>query len=128
MTTRERVPPAGRFAGGLAALDSAELRGLIECLQHSERDLQARVASRAATLDTVAGTPRSDPLYQRLFFALAGLREQLASANGELSRRTVARARPGTARGFSRMWKRMKADANEDGFEHRPHCGAMSAA
>ena len=32
MTTRERVPPAGRFAGGLAALDSAELRGLIECL------------------------------------------------------------------------------------------------
>ncbi len=87
-----RSSPADHTAGGLVALDLAELRALIERLERSKRDLSARVARRAATLDTPVGAPRSDPLYQQLFFALAGLREQLASANGEQSRRTTARA------------------------------------
>ncbi|MEO8543693.1 MAG: hypothetical protein ABI434_08930 [Burkholderiaceae bacterium] len=64
-------------------------------LEHSEKDLRIRVAGRAAQLDTPLDAPRSDPLYQRLFFAHAWLREQLVVANEELLRsKTEQRALP----------------------------------
>jgi hypothetical protein len=119
MTRSKRSEPA-ETARGLAALDAAELHGLIERLERSESDLTERVARQAATLDTPVGAPRSDPLYQKLFFALAGLREQLAGAHRELSRRSTARARPSMGGVFSRRWSRTKARTNDGCFAYRP--------
>lgn len=77
--------------GPLAALGTAALRELIERLARSAQDLRHRAARRAAMLDTPAGAPRSDPVYQRLFFALEGLIREIRHAQEELSRRTGVR-------------------------------------
>lgn len=89
-----RGGPSHCGMGGLAIRDLIELRGLVTRLERSERDLRTRLAKRETELDTPDGSPRSDPLYQRLFFALARLRGQLASANEELSRNTMQRRGP----------------------------------
>lgn len=81
-----------------AMLSTMELRELIERLTRSAQDLRSRAARRAATLDTPAGAPRSDPLYQRLFFALEGLIREIGSAQEELSRRTGVRLHDGHRR------------------------------
>jgi hypothetical protein len=69
-----------------------ELRKSIHQLERAERDLEERLAGRAAALGGT-GAPVSDPLYQRLFFILAGLRERRAGAEGELVRRAGASTR-----------------------------------
>lgn len=87
-TTQERKPVIqGSEIARVEQLDDAELQGLINRLARSEQDLHGRVARRAGALDTPAGTPRSDPLYQRLLSVLEGLREQLERAHRELLRR-----------------------------------------
>ena len=88
-------PRTGGVRADVTVADAAELTGRITRLEHSEADLSSRLAQRAAQLDTPLGAPCSDPLYQRHFFALAWLREQIAGAKEELSRSsTGSRAMP----------------------------------
>ena len=90
----------GNESARVEQLDDAELQALVNRLGRSEQDLHARVARRAGTLDTPAGTPRSDPLYQRLVSVLEGLREQLGHAHKEFLRRAMGRGRsPGSPLG-----------------------------
>jgi hypothetical protein len=67
-------------------VDYTELQRALQRLMRAERDLESRLAGRAAALDG-AGAPVSDPLYHRLFFALAGVRGRRVDAEAELSRR-----------------------------------------
>jgi hypothetical protein len=73
----------------IEAVDCPELRQAVLRLKRAERDLEERLAGRAAALGST-DTPVSDPLYQRLYFVLAGLRGRRAGAEGELLRRAGA--------------------------------------
>jgi hypothetical protein len=75
-------------ANGMTTFDNADLVGWIEQLQGNERDLRSRLAARVAALGHPAA-PISDPIYQRLFFALAGLEVQRAEAESVLARRVA---------------------------------------
>ena len=70
----------------LKTAESAELRRLLDRLQRNERDLRRRLATRVAALGD-PGSPISDPLYQRLFFALRSVEAQRGGAESELDRR-----------------------------------------
>jgi hypothetical protein len=81
----------GKITEHLRATVDGELEGLIGRLKRAEQDLMERLANRHAALGEADG-PVTDPLYQRLFFILEGLREQRAAAERELSRRAGALA------------------------------------
>jgi hypothetical protein len=57
----------------IKAVDCPDLRMGVHRLKRVERDLEERLAGRAAALGST-DAPVSDPLYQRLYFVLAGLR------------------------------------------------------
>lgn len=78
--------------GRIKAVDCKDLRNTVHRLERAERDLEERLAARAAALDSTEA-PVSDPLYQRLHFVLAGLRRRRAGAGGELLRRAGASTR-----------------------------------
>lgn len=99
---RHTLPDFGQcknsISDPLTAISTTALRNLIERQARSAQDLRGRAARRAAMLDTPAGAPRSDPLYQRLFFALEGLIREIDDAQEELTRRTGARMHGGHRR------------------------------
>jgi hypothetical protein len=76
----------------IKAVDCPDLRNAVHRLVRAERDLEERLAGRAAALGST-GAPVSDPLDQRLFFVLAGLRGRRAGAEGELLRTAYASTR-----------------------------------
>lgn len=84
----DHKPASERVADPLTTFDTTALDEFIARLERSAQDLRARVALRAAALNTPAGAPRSDPLYQRLFFTLKGLDHEIGRAHKERSRRT----------------------------------------
>lgn len=73
----------------LRAVDNAELRRLLNRLQRNELDFRERLAKRVEALGG-PGASISDPLYQRLYFALESLEAQRAGVESELSRRDVS--------------------------------------
>ena len=77
-------------ADPLTVLNTAELHDLIERLAGFVQDLHPRKERRAAMLDTPAGAPQSDPVYQRLFFNHERFSRQIEGARSELSRRKNA--------------------------------------
>jgi hypothetical protein len=76
----------------IKAVDCPDLRKGVHRLKRVERDLEERLAGRAAALGST-DAPVSDPLYQRLYFVLAGLRGRRAGAEGELLRHAGASTR-----------------------------------
>ena len=72
----------------LKTLDNADLFRWADELQGNERDLRTRLAARVAALGD-PGAPISDPIYQRLVFALVGIKAQRAAAESELARRVA---------------------------------------
>ena len=48
--------------------------------KRAEQDLRERLSFRVSALEGAGRWHLSDPLYQRLWFALAGVRERLRSA------------------------------------------------
>lgn len=73
----------------LTIVDNAELRRLLDRLQRNELDFRERLAKRVEALGG-PGASISDPLYQRLYFALESLKAQRAAVESELSRRDVS--------------------------------------
>ncbi len=89
-----RATPHGRSSGcSLDALHTPALQSLIARLGRTAEDLRHRAQQRAAMLHIPAGAPRSDPVYQQLFFVLEGVLRELAQAQATLNRR------PGQAAG-----------------------------
>ena len=65
---------------------STDLLRLLDQLQGYEGDLRNRLATRIVEVGD-PGLPISDPIYQRLFFALHSIEAQRAAAERELARR-----------------------------------------
>jgi hypothetical protein len=55
-------------------------QGRLDGLKRAEQDLRERVSVRISALERAGRWHLSDPLYQRLWFALASVREHLRSA------------------------------------------------
>lgn len=72
----------------LRTFDNGELFGWLDQLQANERDLRRRLAASVSALGD-PGAPISDPIYQSLRTALAGLEAQRATAESELAGRVA---------------------------------------
>jgi hypothetical protein len=70
--------------------DTITLDNLVRRFRSAEKDLFARVARRAAQLES-ACLRLSDPLHQRLYFIHRDLTEQRVAAETELARRAGTR-------------------------------------
>ena len=68
-----------------ARIRNAVRQSRFEGLTRAERDLRDRVAVRISALERAGRSHLSDPLYQRLWFALEGVREDLRSAQEGLA-------------------------------------------
>ncbi len=75
-------------ANHLETFENSGLFDWVDELHENERDLRTRLAARVAALGD-PDAPISDPIYQRLFFALAGIEAQRAAAEGEVARRVA---------------------------------------
>ena len=72
----------------LRTFENGELFRWLDQLRENERDLRRRLAARVAALGDPAA-PISDPIYQTLSIALAGLEAQRVGAESELARRVA---------------------------------------
>jgi hypothetical protein len=73
----------------LRRVDNAELRRLLDRFKRNELDFRERLATRVEALGG-PGASISDPLYQRLYFALESLEAQRTGVESELSWRDVS--------------------------------------
>lgn len=77
----------------LRMLGDAALQSRIDHLKVNEQDLAERVGKQRARLEAEDRWNASDPLYQRLFFNLVRIREDLRNSEGEEARRANNRGR-----------------------------------
>ena len=68
-----------------ASIHDAGRQGRLDGLKRAEQDLRERVSVRISALEGAGRWHLSDPLYQRLWFALAGVREDLRHAQKGLA-------------------------------------------
>lgn len=71
-------------------IDDVALTARIERLKRETQDLRERVAKRVSAVEREGRWLKSDPLYQSLWFVLAGVQCNLRSAECELLRRASA--------------------------------------
>jgi hypothetical protein len=100
----------------LTRMNNAELAQQVERLKRDVQDFCGRTADVASTLKGEGRDHGSDPLYQRLSSIRDFLREQLAEAEQEVTRRSheSAKRRPATSLGaalleLSLPWRRIRA-------------------
>ncbi len=77
----------------LSMLGDAALQSRIDHLKVDEQDLAERVGKQRARLEAEDRWNASDPLYQRLFFNLGRIREDLRNSESEVARRANNRGR-----------------------------------
>jgi len=100
----------------LTRMNDAELAQHVERLKRDVQDFSGRTAHVASTLKCEERDHGSDPLYQRLSSIRDFLREQLAEAEQEVTRRSdeSEQRRPTTSLGaalleLSLPWRRIRA-------------------
>ena len=64
-----------------ARIQDSGQQGRLDGLKRAERDLRERVSARVSALESAGRWHLSDPLYQRLWFAHARVRQDLRNAS-----------------------------------------------